>query len=260
MPVVDNYPFLVRDYTDQYMEKSMHDFNGKVVVITGAVGNLGKVVSRRFMAANARTALVDRGEGRLRETFPELLDQDEHLLVDCADLMDEEAVNVSTNEIIGHFGRVDMLVSTVGGFAAGAPLHETPLETWDLMMALNARSVFIASRAMIPFMLEQGGGKIVTMAARPGLAGKAGMAAYSASKAAVIRLTESMSAELKTDNINVNCVIPGTIDTPRNREDSPDVDPSQWVTPDSLADVILFLCSEEARDVHGAVVPVYGRS
>jgi NAD(P)-dependent dehydrogenase (short-subunit alcohol dehydrogenase family) len=125
---------------------------------------------------------------------------------------------------------------------------------------MNGRSVFIACQKVIPDMLNQGSGKIVNLAARPGLEGQAGMAAYSASKSAVIRLTESMAAELKDQGINVNCVIPGTIDTPQNRETIPEADYSTWVTPESLADVILFLSSEAARDVHGAALPVYGRS
>ena len=147
-----------------------------------------------------------------------------------------------------------MLVNTVGGYRAGAPLHETDIETWDFMLKLNARSIFIASKKVIPHMLDQGSGKIVNLAARPGLAGQAGMAAYSASKAAVVRLTESMAAELKAQGINVNCIIPGTIDTLPNREAMPDADFSAWVTPESLANVILFLCSHAARDIHGAAV------
>jgi NAD(P)-dependent dehydrogenase (short-subunit alcohol dehydrogenase family) len=134
------------------------------------------------------------------------------------------------------------------------------LKTLDFLFSLNARTTFIASQAVIPKMLEQGKGKIVSVAARSGLAGGKNMSAYSAAKAAVIRLTESMSAELKLQGINVNCVLPGTIDTPQNRTDMPNSDHSRWVKPASLADVILFLASEAARDVHGAVVPVYGRS
>ena len=109
-------------------------------------------------------------------------------------------------------------------------------------------------------MLDQGSGKIINVAARPGIEGQAGMAAYSAAKSAVIRLTESMAAELKDHGVNVNCIIPGTIDTPPNREAMPKADYTTWVTPESLADVIQFLASAAARDVHGAAVPVYGRS
>jgi NAD(P)-dependent dehydrogenase (short-subunit alcohol dehydrogenase family) len=174
--------------------------------------------------------------------------------------MDEGAVEKSVSEAIQHFGRIDVLVNTVGGFRAGKMLHETPIETWDFLLNLNARSVFIACQKVIPHMLNQRSGKIVNVAARPGIEGQAGMAAYSASKSAVIRLTESMAAELKSQGVNVNCIIPGTIDTPQNREAMPDADYSTWVTPESLAEVILFLSSESARDVHGASLPVYGRS
>ncbi|GAG78491.1 unnamed protein product, partial [marine sediment metagenome] len=183
-----------------------------------------------------------------------------YLMVDCADLMDEAAVEKSVSEAIQHFGRIDVLVNTVGGFRAGKMLHETPIETWDFLLNLNARSVFIACKKVIPQMLNQGSGKIINVAARPGIEGQAGMAAYSAAKSAVIRLTESMAAELKDHGVNVNCIIPGTIDTPPNREAMPEADYSTWVTPESLADVILFLSSAAARDVHGAALPVYGRS
>jgi NAD(P)-dependent dehydrogenase (short-subunit alcohol dehydrogenase family) len=128
------------------------------------------------------------------------------------------------------------------------------------MMNLNARTAFIASRAVVPHLLRQGSGKIIHIAARPGLQGRAESAAYSASKSAVLRLTESLSAELRDSGINVNCVIPGTLDTPPNREAMPEADNSRWVAPESLAGVILFRASPAARDIHGAAVPVYGRS
>jgi NAD(P)-dependent dehydrogenase (short-subunit alcohol dehydrogenase family) len=163
-------------------------------------------------------------------------------------------------ETIQHFGRLDVLVNTVGGFRAGTPVHETPLETWDYLMTLNARTAFITSQAVIPQMLKQGSGAIIHVAARPGLAGKANMAAYSASKGALIRLAESMAAEYREAGIRVNCIIPGTIDTPQNRRDMPDADTSRWVKPESLAEVIMFLASGAARDIHGAAIPVYGKS
>lgn len=124
----------------------------------------------------------------------------------------------------------------------------------------NARSVFIVSRAVSPHMLQQGYGKIVSVAARPGLKGRPDMAAYSVSKSAVIRLTESMAAELKTAGINVNCILPGTIDTPQNRAAMSEADYSRWVQPEGLADAILYLASDRARAVHGAALPVYGHT
>ncbi len=238
----------------------MVDFTNQVVMISGAVGNLGQVVARSFQACGAKLALVDRGEDRLKETFPDLVNSADYLLVNCADLMDEGAVEESVAESLQHFSRIDVLVNTVGGFRAGSPLHETPIETWDFLHNLNARSVFIACKKVIPHMLKQGSGKIINLAARPGLEGQAGMAAYSASKAAVFRLTESMAKELKDQGINVNCIIPGTIDTSANRSANPDADFSTWVTPESLSEVILFLSCSASRDIHGAAIPVYGIS
>lgn len=238
----------------------MFDFRNKTIMVTGAAGTLGSVLARAFQDAGAQLALADHGEERLRHAFPELIGSPDYLLVNCADLMDEGAVEDSVAETVQHFKRIDALVNTVGGFRAGKMLHETPVETWDFLIDLNARSVFIACQKVIPQMLNQGSGRIVNVAARPGLAGREGMAAYSASKSAVIRLTESMSAELKDKGINVNCLIPGTIDSPQNRESAPNADYSSWVAPESLAGVILFLCSEAARDIHGAALPVYGRS
>jgi NAD(P)-dependent dehydrogenase (short-subunit alcohol dehydrogenase family) len=128
------------------------------------------------------------------------------------------------------------------------------------MMDLNALSVFTTCKYVIPHMIEQQSGKIINISSRAGLRGSAKDAAYSAAKSAVIRLTESMSAELKSYNINVNCILPGTIDTPENRTAMPDRDFNKWVSPASLADIIFFLCSEESRDIHGAAIPVYGKS
>jgi NAD(P)-dependent dehydrogenase (short-subunit alcohol dehydrogenase family) len=163
-------------------------------------------------------------------------------------------------EVHRHFGHIDILANIAGGFTMGTPVHETPVETWDFMLNLNARTAFLTSRSVVPFMLAQGHGKIVNVAARAALEGKAKMAPYVISKSAVIRLTESMAAELKEAGINVNCVLPGTLDTPQNRRDMPKADHSRWVPPVALADVILFLASDAARAVHGAAVPVYGRS
>jgi NAD(P)-dependent dehydrogenase (short-subunit alcohol dehydrogenase family) len=156
-----------------------------------------------------------------------------------------------------------VLTNAVGGYRAGKPVHETPLETWNLMLNLNARSAFVLSRAVVPPMLERGSGKIVHTAARAALKGGAKAAAYSISKSAVVRLVESLAAELRHKGITVNCVLPGTIDTPQNRQALaalPNVDPNRWVPPEAIADVILFLASDAAWAVNGAAIAVYGRS
>ena len=237
----------------------MFDFSDRVVIVTGAAGNLGGAVARAFQAAGAKMVLVDRAADRLPRLFPDLVDSPNHFLATSVDLTNADAVETMVDETAKRFGRVDVLVNTAGGFRAGTPVHETPLETWDFMLNLNARTVFIASRAVIPHMLQQGSGRIVNVAARAALKGGAKMAVYSVSKSAVVRLTESMAAELKKDGINVNCVLPGTIDTPQNRQAMPKADHSRWVKPEAIADVILFLASDTARAVQGAAIPVYGK-
>ena len=236
----------------------MFDFQDRVVVVTGAAGNLGQAVARAFQAAGARLVLVDRAPDRLPRLYPELAGSAEHFLATSVDLTDEEKVRAMVAQALERLGRIDVLVNAAGGYRAGTPVHETSLQTWDFLLDLNARTVLIASRAVVPVMLEQGSGKIVNIGARAALRGGRKAGAYSASKAAVVRLTESMAAELKRSGINVNCILPSTIDTPQNREAMPGADSSRWVKPQALADVILFLASDAARAVHGAALPVYG--
>jgi NAD(P)-dependent dehydrogenase (short-subunit alcohol dehydrogenase family) len=238
----------------------MFDFSGKVAMITGASGNLGSAVSLAFHASGAKLALIDRHQELLQQMFPDLVDSPDCFMSGCADLTDPNEVSKVTTAAYEHFGQIDAFVNTVGGYRAGTPIYETDVKTWDFMINLNARSVFVTTQCVVPFMLKQGSGKIVHLAARPGLQGRANMSAYSASKAAVIRLTESASAEVKKKGININCILPGTIDTPQNREAMPKADFSHWVTAQSLANVILFLASDAARDIHGAALPVYGLS
>ena len=238
----------------------MFDFTGRVVIVTGAGGSLGSAVARRFLEAGARLCLAELSADLLKRRYPELPQDGDHYLAAPVDANDPDSVRGMVDQVVSRFGRLDMLVNTVGGFRSGVPVHETPIEAWDGMMNLNARTAFIVSRAVVPHMLRRGSGKIISVAARPGLQGRAQSAAYSASKAAVIRLTESLSTELGDSGINVNCVIPGTLDTPPNRQAMPEADTSRWVAPDSLAEVILFLASPAARDIHGAAVPVYGRT
>lgn len=236
------------------------DYSGKVVIVTGAVGALGSAVSQTFRQAGAKVAYVDRAGERMQRLAAQVAQDSEHNLVVCADLMAAGGAAQMANEVVDHFGGIDVLVNTVGGYRAGKPLHETAEETWNLMLDLNARTVYNSCKAVIPHMVRARAGAIVSVGARPGLSGARNMAAYSVSKAAVLRMTESMAAELKEYGIRVNCILPGTIDTAANREDMPDADHSRWVKPESLAGVILFLCSELGRDISGAAVPVYGKS
>jgi NAD(P)-dependent dehydrogenase (short-subunit alcohol dehydrogenase family) len=238
----------------------MFDFSGQVVMITGGVGNLGSAAACAFLAAGARLVPVDRAQDRLEVAYADLKGLPDHFLAGNVDLTDPASAQAVVDETIKRLGRIDVLVNTVGGYRAGDPLHATSLDTLDFMFNLNVRTLFIMSQAVIPHMLDQHSGKIVNVSSRAGLEGKKNSAAYAAAKSAVIRLTESMSAELKTSGINVNCILPGTIDTPQNRAEMPDAKFSRWVAPEALANVILFLASDAAQAVHGAALPVYGLS
>ncbi|MCG6895878.1 MAG: SDR family oxidoreductase [Thiocapsa sp.] len=237
----------------------MNEFTGRTVIITGAAGNLGRATADAFARRGARLALVDLDLDALRsaqEAIPEGSDS----AVFATDLMDPSAVSKMADGIKARFGGIDVLANIAGGFAMGPALHETTDAQWDHMMDLNARTVFNCCRAVVPALLETGGGRIINVSARAANRGSGHMAPYCASKAAVITLTESLSEELKHRRINVNCIMPGTIDTPQNRAAMPDGDFDSWVPLDALADVILFLASDAARGVTGAAVPVYGRS
>jgi NAD(P)-dependent dehydrogenase (short-subunit alcohol dehydrogenase family) len=236
----------------------MFDLVDRVALVTGAAGLLGGAVAKAFQTAGAKLVLVDRAPDRLPRLFPELVGSADHFLATGVDLTDEDAVKGMVSQTLDRFGRIDVLVNCAGGFRGGAPVHETPLDLWDFVLNLNLRTAVVASKAVVPAMLQQGHGKIVNVAARSGLQGRRNAAAQSAAKSGVVRLTECMSAELKKSGIHVNCIVPSIMDTPQNREEMPNADTSRWVEPEALADVILFLASDAARAVHGVALPVYG--
>lgn len=237
----------------------MSEFQERVVVVTGAGGNLGRAVAGAFATHGAQIALFDRNRAGCEATLTELPAPTEAEIFEV-DLIDAESVNTAIEAVLTKFGRIDVLANIAGGFTMGPLIQDTKDKDWDFMLNLNARSVFNTCRRVIPAMLDNGGGRIVNVSARAAQQGKGRMGPYCASKAAVITLTESLAAENKFDNINVNCILPGTIDTPQNRTDMPDADFSKWVPPAALADVVLFLASDAARCVTGAAVPVYGQS
>lgn len=241
------------------MDAPAHGLAGKIVIVTGAVGNLGLATARVLQKVGAKTVLVDRSNERLRENYPDLISSPDHLLAGGVDLANPDSLAQTVQTALARFGRIDSLVNTVGAWRGGKPAHETDLADWDFLFGVNVRTTLLCCRAVIPQMLRQSHGAIVNVSSRDGLQGSAGYSAYSASKSAVLRLTESMAAELKNSNINVNCIMPGTIDTPQNRKAIPKGDFSKWVAPDAIAEVILFLISDAARAINGAAVPVYGK-
>jgi NAD(P)-dependent dehydrogenase (short-subunit alcohol dehydrogenase family) len=180
-------------------------------------------------------------------------------LVAC-DLTERNACRVAINKVREAWGNIDVLCNVAGGFIMGEAVHQTSDETWNALFDLNTRSIMYMASEVVPLMQKQRGGKIVNVSAKAALSGLSNMGAYLASKAAVMRLTESMSQELRHSAINVNCILPGIIDTPRNRADMPDADHDKWVPPSDLAEVIGFLASDAAKAVHGASIPVEGLS
>lgn len=235
----------------------MTPMSDPVVVVTGASGNLGRALAAAFAARSARLVLIDRLRDRLDALYgPE----DARRLHVSADLMKADAVEAAAKAAVDRFGRVDVLCNIAGGFRMGPPVHETSDADWSFLFDLNARTLLHAARAFVPRMLQGGGGKIVNVGAFAAQKGAANMGAYVASKSAVIRLTESMAAELREKNVNVNCVLPTIIDTPENRKAMPGADPARWVAPEDLASVIAFLASDAARAIHGAAIPVTGLS
>jgi NAD(P)-dependent dehydrogenase (short-subunit alcohol dehydrogenase family) len=232
------------------------NFENRTVVLTGASGNLGKAVAAAFAERGARLVLINRQREALTAAFGELKDA---ALVP-ADLLDRKQCQAAFEAAVQRFGRVDVLCHLAGGFRAGEAVHETADSTWNFLFDLNARTLVNIAHPVVPHMIERGGGKIVNVGAYAAQKGVAQMGAYCASKSSVIRLTEAMSAELKEKNINVNCVLPTILDTPENRAAMPDADPARWVSPQALAEVIVFLASDAARALHGAAVPVTGLS
>lgn len=224
-------------------------------MLTGAAGNLGRAVARAFADPGDTLLLVDRSAEALARAFGG--GDARHVLL-AMDLLEPAAVQRAIAAVLPRIGGVEVLCNLAGGFTMGSPVHATPAADWQRMQDLNVRTLLNAVAVVVPGMLERRRGRIVNVGAHAALQGAARMGAYIAAKAQVIRLTETMAAELRGHGINVNCVLPTIIDTPENRAAMPQADPAQWVAPDDLAAVIAFLASDAARAVHGACIPVTG--
>ena len=231
----------------------------RVVLITGAGGGLGLAVAETFLNAGFRAALTytsDRGRTRVEQKFG---GRGNWIAVQ-ADVLDEAAVQNLIEQVKAELGRIDVLVNLVGGFIGGLTVAETEESQWQRMMDLNLKSVFLCSKHVLPVMKAQHWGRIVNIGARGALHGGAGLAAYAASKAAVLNLTESLAEEGRAFNITANAVLPSIIDTEANRRAMPDANHDQWVKPDVIAKTILFLSSDDAGDLSGARIPVFGKA
>jgi NAD(P)-dependent dehydrogenase (short-subunit alcohol dehydrogenase family) len=233
--------------------------NSRTVVIAGGTGALGGSVARAFLADGARVVVTSRRQEEIDELVVNA-GKDPLLSGVVLDVTDEAATGKFIANSETKFGSVDALVITVGGYAGGKNLWEADLATYELMLSLNLRAAFVMARAALPGMIKRNRGAILNIASRAAYDRSPGAALYSASKAGVLALFSSLAEEVKPYNINVNSIVPSIMDTPANRRAMPKADFSLWPKTGDIAKVIVFLCSEDARVIQGAAVPVYGRT
>lgn len=235
-------------------------FEGRVVLVAGGTGGLGRAVSLAFLKEDAKVVATYRHEPEWNALKSAARACGSPLEGYPVDVTDEAAVRQLIERILAKHVRLDALVNTVGGYAGGLKLWEMETRIFDQMLALNLRSGFALSRAAVRSMLKQGRGAIVNVAAKAAVDHAAGAAAYAASKAAAVAMLDSLAADVKGSGVRVNTVLPSIIDTEANRKAMPQADFSKWPKPEDIARVILFLCSDDSRVIHGAAIPVYGDS
>jgi NAD(P)-dependent dehydrogenase (short-subunit alcohol dehydrogenase family) len=234
-------------------------FSGKIVLVAGGTGGLGRAVSLAFLQEGARVVVTYRSE----EEFTAL-----QSAAGASALLEGHSVDVTAEEPVAQFvaailakhGQIDVMVNTVGGYAGGAKFWETDTKVFDSMLLLNLRSGLMLSRSVVPSMLEKKRGAFVNVASKAAVDHAGATAAYTASKAAALAMIDSLAADLKGSGVRVNSILPSIIDTEPNRKAMPGANFATWPKPEDIARVVLFLCSEDAKTIHGAAIPVYGDS
>ena len=221
---------------------------------------MGRAVSLAFLADNAHVVVTYRKQEELDSLKSLAGGNGSELEGHIVDVTDEAEVSKFIDGIVARHRRLDALANTVGGYAGGVKLWELDTKVFDQMLALNLRSGYALARAAVRVMLKQGSGAIVNVAAKAAIDHGGGAAAYAASKAAAVAMMDSLAEDLKGTGIRVNSVLPSIIDTEANREAMPKANFSKWPKAEEIARVILFLCSDGAKVIHGAAVPVFGNS
>lgn len=225
------------------------------IIITGGFGTLGRAAAQQAVHKGYNIALIDRAPA---PTLDSLELPASTLLLGDVDLTDKDSANAAIAKVNESFGRIDSLFNIAGGFR-WETFNDNELDSWDFLFSLNVKTAITASKAVLPFMLEQKSGSIVCVSAGAAVKSDLGLGAYAASKAGVSRFVESLSQEIKDQGIRINAVMPSIIDTAPNRADMPDADFSAWVSPAALAKVMLFLASSDAEAVTGTNIPVVNR-
>jgi NAD(P)-dependent dehydrogenase (short-subunit alcohol dehydrogenase family) len=236
----------------------MDRFKDKSVLVAGGTGGLGRAVSLAFLKESAKVTVTYRRSDEFDALKKAADARASSLEGQQLDVTDESAVRRFIESVASKSGGIDVLVNAVGAYAGGMPLWETDPKVFDQMLTLNVRSGFVLSRAVVPVMLKQGTGAIVNVASQAAVNHSAGAAAYAASKAAAVAMIDCLAADLKGTAVRANSILPSIIDTEVNRKAMPGADFTKWPKPDEIARVILFLCSDDAKLIHGAAVPVYG--
>jgi len=233
-------------------------FSDKSVLVAGGTGGLGHAVSLAFLEEGAKVAVTYREQKGFDVLKNAARANTSSLQGHKLDVTDEAAVKQLVERIFTEQQRLDVVVNTVGGYVGGVKLWELEPKAFDQMLALNLRSGYLIARAVVPAMLKQRGGAIVNIASKAAVDHAAGAAAYAAAKAAAVAMIDSLAADLKGTGVRANSILPSIIDTEVNREAMPNVDFAQWPKPEDIARVVLFLCSDDAKLIHGAAIPVYG--
>lgn len=234
-------------------------FSSKVALVAGGTGGLGKAVTLAFLHEGASviaTYIIKEEADALRDA----VGSNAHLELLPLDATDENACRAVVDGITARHGHLDILVNTIGGYAGGKALWDTDPKTWRLMFNLNVNAGYALAHAAVPAMLKQKNGSIVNIAAKAAFDHAAGAAAYAASKAAAVAMMDCLAQDLKGTGVRVNSILPSIIDTEPNRRAMPGADFSKWPKPEEIARVILFLCSDEAKLIHGGSIPVYGQT
>jgi NAD(P)-dependent dehydrogenase (short-subunit alcohol dehydrogenase family) len=235
-------------------------FEGKVVLVAGGTGGLGRAVSLAFLQEGAKVVVTYRAQQEFEVLKTAAGTNISNLEGHTVDVTDEAAVRQLVEKIVGKHRRLDVMVNTVGGYAGGTKLWELETKVFDQMLALNLRSGYALARAAVRVMLKEGHGAVVNVASKAAVDHAAGAAAYAASKSAAVALLDSLAADLRGSGVRVNTILPSIIDTETNRKAMPKADFAKWPKPEEIARVIVFLCSDDAKVIHGAAIPVYGDS
>ena len=235
-------------------------FEDKVALIAGGTGALGRAVAAAFVREGARVIVTYRRQAEFDASMSETKKGASGVTGLMVDATDAAAVERMLKDALAGWGGLDILVNAIGGYHGGKKIWEEDLSGYEQMMSLNLKAGFVLARAVIPVMIRQSRGWIVNVASRAAYGQSPGAALYAASKAGALALFDSLAAEVKSYPISVNSVVPSIFDTPANRQAMPTADYASWPKPEEIAEVILFLCSPQARIIHGAAIPVYGRT